>query len=145
MGLGGNLPLPRNLSLGQESGVPEVGYWGECLVHQYLLAQKAAGNILDVFWINEEEERGSPYDFEVHFEDDTGLHVDYIEVKSTLSESKEVFQVSVQQIKFANEKKGNYHVYRVFNAGNPEKVRLIRIHDLDLRLSQKQVRLCMLI
>ena len=145
LGHGGDLPLPEEVSLEDGDGVAEVGYWGELLVYQYLLAQKAVGNIIDVHWSNQDGEKGNPYDFEVHFADDNGMHVDYIEVKSTMSESKEVFQISVQQIKFADEKKENFHIYRVFNAGNPEKVRLIRIHDLNMRLSQKQVQLCMMI
>ena len=109
------------------------------------MAQKAVGNIVDVIWSNQEGERGNPYDFEVHFADENGIQTDYIEVKSTMSDSKEVFPISVQQIKFADEKKDNFHIYRVFNAGHPEKVKLIRIHDLNLRLSQKQVKLCMMI
>ena len=145
LGLGSDLPLSEVIILDEEAGDPEVGYWGECLVYRYMQAQKDAGNIREVFWANQEGEKGSPYDLEVHFEDETGAHIDYIEVKSTKSESKEVFPVSVQQIKFAEEKKENFHIYRVFNAGNPEKVRLIRIHDLNMRLSQKQVKLCMLI
>ena len=145
LGHGGGLPVPRDLELSEEPGVPEVGNWGERLVYQYLLAQKTAGNIIEVIWVNQEEEMGSPFDFEVHFADDTGFHVDYIEVKSTMSDSKEMFQISVPQIKFADDKKENFHIYRIFNAGNPEKVKLIRIHDLSLRLAEKQVKLCMLI
>lgn len=147
LGCGSDLPLPEELLSQEDVGVTDkVGYWGELLVYRYLQAQKAIGNILDVTWSNQDGETKNPYDFEVRFADENHLlQTDFIEVKSTLSDAKEVFPISVQQIKFADEKGDNFHIYRVFNAGNPEKVKLIRIHDLNLRLSQKQVKLCMMI
>ena len=143
--LGSGSDLQNVVTLIDSEGDPEIGRWGENLVACYLQRKKEAGNIIDYTWSNHQTETGAPYDFVVHFADDDGIHEDYIEVKSTVSDDKEVFEISVQQIKFAEEKKGSYHIYRVFNAGNPEKVKLIRIYDLDLRLTQKQVRLCMLI
>ena len=145
LGSGSDLLSPLDFTQSDDTGLLEVGNWGEHLVYQYLLAKKESRMISDVIWLNQEEEQGKPYDFEVIFANEAETITHYIEVKSTLSESKEVFPISVQQIKFATEKKENFHIYRVFNAGNPEKVRLIRIHDLYLRMTQKQVKLCMLI
>lgn len=133
------------MTLGPGAADFEVGRWGEKLVAQYLDKQKELGNIIEYMWRNDEDEVGDPFDFEVMVKDENGFHKDYIEVKSTKSNNKEVFQISVQQIKFADEKKNRFHIYRVFNAGDSERVRLIRLTDLDTRLSTKQVRLCMLI
>jgi len=145
LGKGPELDLPMTTTLGNEAGDPEVGFWGEELVAQYLDKQKEVGNIIDFSWKNSSNETGLPYDFEVNYADESGMHTDYIEVKSTRTNDKEVFEVSVQQIKFAEDKKQRFHIFRVFNAGCLENVRLIRITDLNIRLSQKQVKLCMLI
>ncbi|XP_053402751.1 uncharacterized protein LOC123550539 [Mercenaria mercenaria] len=143
LGYGEDLPVPLNLEEGAAD--PEIGRWGEQLVAHYLEKQKELGNIIGYLWRNKEEEAGFPFDFEVQIQDENGTRKDYIEVKSTQSSDKEVFQISVQQIKFADEKGDGFHIYRVFNAGHSEKVRLIRITDLNMRLSTKQVKLCMMI
>lgn len=143
-----DLAIVKTLTLHEGAGDLEIGRWGEALVAEYLQGQKELGNISDYKWANTEEETGSPYDFEVQIageNDENDICKNYIEVKSTLANDKEVFEISIQQIKFANRKKSSYHIYRVFNAGNSERVRLIRITNLDMRLTNKQVKLCMLI
>lgn len=144
LGSGVALAAGQTVALNDEAGDPEIGHWGETVVAHYLEKQKERGNITDYKWLNSDEETGCPYDFEVYSTDENGAQMDYIEVKSTASNDKDVFEISVQQIKFADEKK-NFHIYRVFNAGSSDRVRLIRITDLDMRLSTKQVKLCMFI
>ncbi|KAL3859495.1 hypothetical protein ACJMK2_009714 [Sinanodonta woodiana] len=137
-----NLIIPEMITSGE--GHTEVGIWGEQLVYNYLIKIKdVEGTIQEVKWINKEGETGAPYDLEVYYQNNPQVH--YIEVKSTQSNSKEVFEISLPQIKFAERQKEHFHIYRVFNAGNSQTVRLIRISNLDMRLEQKQVRLCMLI
>lgn len=144
LGSGVALATGQTVALNNEAGDPEIGLWGESVVAHYLDKQKERGNIIDYKWLNNDEEMGLPYDFEVYCAGDNGAQMDYIEVKSTASNDKGVFEISVQQIKFAEGKK-NFHIYRVFNAGSSDRVRLIRITDLDMRLSTKQVKLCMFI
>ena len=122
-----------------------IGRWGEACVAYYLEKQKKLGHIIDYSWKNRDQEQGYPFDFEMRLDSDDGEKRKYIEVKSTASEDKEVFEISVQQVKFANQMKGDFLIYRVFNAGNPERVKLTRISDLNKRLSAKQVKLFMLI
>ena len=143
--LGSGLELPPTVTLMEGAGDPEIGRWGEKLVAEYLEQQKQAGNITDFLWNNNENETGAPYDFVVQIAEEAGVREDFIEVKSTTSENKEMFEISVQQIKFAEEQRGKFHIYRVFNAGNPDTVRLTRIFDLSMRLNQKQVKLCLFI
>ena len=145
LGSGAELELPETLSLNEGAPGPEMGKWGEEFVNHYLERQKRLGAIIDFVWINNAQESGRPYDFEVHFADDNGIQTDYIEVKSTRLDRKEVFEISIQQVKFASEQKEHFHIFRVFNAGDKEQVKLIRITDLNMRMSQKQVKLCMLI
>ncbi|XP_060585230.1 uncharacterized protein LOC132741150 [Ruditapes philippinarum] len=145
LGTGKDLGNIDSLTLCDDAAGPEIGEWGEALVAQYLERQKQLGKILDYFWKNSEEETGCPFDFEIQLSGNSGILSNYIEVKSTVSEDKEVFEISMQQIQFAEHEKEKFHIYRVFNAGNPERVKLIRITNLDMRLAKKQVKLCMLI
>lgn len=145
LGTSKDIPVAKILKLKGDESDSDFGHWGEQFVNLYLEKQKELGKILDYKWRNKEEEAGFPFDFEVQVQGENGIRKDYIEVKSTQSNDKEVFQVSVHQIKFADEKAERYHIYRVFNAGNPDQVRLVRITNLDMRLSTKQVKLCMII
>lgn len=129
-----------------ETSLHEIGRWGEHMVYQYLLQQKEANpNMVDVKWCNKENEKGAPYDMEISRQTDSGIVQTFIEVKTTLTDDKNVFEISSQQIQFAQEHRENFHIYRVFNAGDLERVRLVRINNLSLRMDQKQVRLWMMI
>ncbi|KAL3859496.1 hypothetical protein ACJMK2_009715 [Sinanodonta woodiana] len=141
------LPSMENLLLPEMiGGNEEVGRWGEHLVYSYLMKVKDTDStIQEVKWINEEGESGAPYDLEVHYIIQNEPQIHYIEVKSTQSNNKEVFEISLLQIKFAERQKEHFQIYRVFNAGNSQLVRLIRISNLDMKLEQRQVRLCMLL
>ncbi|KAK3086464.1 hypothetical protein FSP39_018803 [Pinctada imbricata] len=124
LGSGAALKVPpSHITLGQGSEKPEIGRWGEYL----------------------DDETGNPYDFEVIVEGEEGTEVIYIEVKSTLSDKKDLFEISAQQVDFARQVKERFHIYRVFNAGDMETVRLVRIDNLSLCMDKKQVKLCMLI
>ncbi|XP_061196696.1 uncharacterized protein LOC133204972 [Saccostrea echinata] len=137
--------IPLDLDL-DESNLQEIGRWGEHLVHQYLLEQQEGDrDIIEVKWCNKENEQGTPYDFELSRQTEDGVVKTFIEVKTTLTDDKDVFEISSQQIQFAQEQRENFHIYRVFNAGDVERVRLVRIDNLCLRLDQKQVRLWMMI
>lgn len=116
------------------------------MVYQYLLQQREADpDIVEVKWCNREIEKGDPYDMEISRKTDSGVVQTFIEVKTTLTDDKDVFEISSQQIQFAQEHRENFHIYRVFNAGDLERVRLVRINNISLRMDQKQVRLWMMI
>ena len=137
---------PSNVTLYQGSKKTEIGRWGEYLVYNYLLQQQEMhGDISSINWCNSDDETGNPYDFEVKLNTEQGEVSIYVEVKSTLSDTKDWFEISFQQVKFALQKKEQFHVYRVFSAGDMEKVRLVHFDNLSQRLHQKQVKLCMLI
>lgn len=128
-----------------------TGRWGENLVFNYLLQQKVRSDsyIFSVVWVNEMQESGKPFDFECQLYKTDGtnqsLYTVYIEVKSTLSDKKEAFEISGHEVQFAFEKQSNFHVYRVYNVGTAEKVRLVKIENLASQIDRKNVRLCLVI
>ena len=68
-----------------------------------------------------------------------------MEVKATRSHEKQLFEISPNEVQFALDQKENYHLYRVFNAGNPEEVRIAKIVNVSGQLEKKSVKLCMMI
>ena len=91
-------------------------------------------------WANADRETGLPYDFEVVCSDSA---VTYVEVKATLSDHKACFEFSHRQLVFATEHSASYHLYRVFCAGDPHQVRLVRVENLAKRLEDRQLKLFM--
>jgi len=119
-----------------------VGKWGEALVYQYLL---------DVFpdctvkWMNEKEETRASYDLKIS--DAAGsLHsAEYIEVKTTKFSDKNVFELSLDEWEFANKPGIKYHIYRVYNAGNPLQTRITIIHNVVKAVRERRAGLCLVI
>ena len=104
--------------------------------------QNPDSGILDISWLNDGRESGRPYDFIVRYHDN---RIVYIEVKSTVSNDKACFEFSVGQVVFAQEKGDQFQLYRVYSAGSPLHVRLLRIDNVAHRLHTKQLRLFMAI
>ncbi|GFO25015.1 tudor domain-containing protein, partial [Plakobranchus ocellatus] len=123
-----------------------VGRWGEMLVLDYLHKLKNSNpNIDAVLWANAEGEKGLPWDFEVIYTegDNTQLTV-YIEVKTTITADREMFEVSPRQLELALKEGRNFQVYRVFGAGKPEP-RLLRIENVADKMNKKQIKLFMIV
>ena len=94
-----------------------IGEWGEKFVFLYLTQREQLPNgrrIKQLTWMNKDSESFKPYDLII--EDENGNTV-YIEVKST-SGSQNQAAVSWNELKFARKHSANYHVYRVYEAGN---------------------------
>ena len=99
-------------------------------------------------WVNERDETGNPYDMLVRVRDPdnpTEVVELFIEVKSTMSDKKSFFEISSQEIKFAQEKREFYHLYRVFNAGDAARVRLTRLDNLAFKMDTSKVKLCLVV
>lgn len=65
---------------------------------------------------------------------DFGVVQIFIEVKTILIDDKDVFEIFFQQIQFVQEYRENFYIYRVFNVGDQERVRLVRINNISLRM-----------
>jgi hypothetical protein len=71
----------------------------------------------------------------------------FVEVKTTSSDHSNTFDLSLQEWEFATRAVSsslvNYHIYRVFSAGNSNRVRVHVVEDVLASIEAKQVRLCL--
>ena len=146
----GEANLPEVMSLPDLSVSPsqmEIGRWGEEWVYRFLLhtCQDAIKvNAVEVTWMNEKEESSSPYDILMR-QNCTPPQDIYIEVKSTGSEKKDLFEVSMPQIHMAHKYRHAYQIYRVYNAGSAgQAVRLKVLSEVAAMLDIKAVKLYMM-
>jgi len=120
-----------------------VGRWGEMLVFNYLLVAYPARDGFIVDWLNMDRETTSFYDIKVT-NTNTGRVV-YVEVKSTRWEDKNAFEISPWEWDFAVKPGVEYHIYRVFNAGNKEKVRVKVVRNPALLVREKKIGMALII
>lgn len=139
----------RMLNLADNASREDVGRWGERCVYEYLVEQahQLPPGDVEIIWMNENGNTIVPYDLEVRrrVSSEQNPVITYIEVKTTSSDQKDFFEVSVQELQFALVAKQAFHVYRVFNALNPERLRIRRLRNLASQLESKNVKLCLVI
>lgn len=142
---------PMSVLLHDRSTQQEIGKYGEELVFLYLLKQRELGLLthdrqpaqnVSVQWVNQTAESGFPFDIQVNFyksgqEKPMSL---FIEVKTTASPDKTLFEISNNELRFAHQQRDAFHLYRVFNAGSAA-VRLLRLKNLSQYLDANQVKL----
>ena len=139
---------------GQPMDWQAAGRWGEALVHQYLLSRldmtdEAHGSRVEqrLQWMNQYEESKACYDFIMT--DNRSIGKDrqvFVEVKTTRFSDLNVFEMSLWEWQFAtSEPRVPYHVYRVFNAGDPQNVRIVILKDILSLLTEKKLKLCIAI
>ena len=126
------------ISLAQSANAEEIGRWGEECVYVLLRNIEKESQVI---WVNESGESMLPYDIIIKAQD-TEI---FIEVKTTSTSEKKVLEMSSQEIKYAFEKQESYHLYRVYNAGNPNNCRVARLRNLASSLDSKAVSLFILI
>ena len=98
-----------------------------------------------VEWMNQDAETKACYDIIVtRIDKRTGrAHRQYIEVKSTRYSDNNVFEISLREYEFAmGLPRVQYSIYRVFNAGDIGKTRIVIIPDLYSFITQQRVKLC---
>lgn len=131
-----------------------IGDWGELLVNSFLCNWRDSadpGRPTRVFWCNQSGESGQPYDFELTF-GPTGEErgdaaaaeeeeVLYVEVKSTKKRERSFIVLSANELLFALTRKERYHIFRVYNAGDAQNVRLCRIRNLAQHLHTKKLEI----
>ncbi|KAG1699535.1 hypothetical protein DVH05_012945 [Phytophthora capsici] len=118
-----------------------IGRWGEEYVFNQLTQQHTeTESNMTVEWVNKEEESGLPYDLTLSV---AGKVVEYIEVKSTRTMEKGVFEISMNELDQAAIHGSTYSIYRVFNAGNPALCRVIRMKNPVSLVRQRKIQLAL--
>lgn len=151
----GDMRILDRIPLADNPNREDIGRWGEQCVFEFL--QNQAKYVppdvqVEIVWVNERGNTTAPYDIEIrrHLNgvggDEKRTTVStYIEVKTTSSDQKELFELSAPELRFAINKQEALHLYRVFNAGKPNSVRIVRLQNLAAHLERKTVKLCMVI
>ncbi|XP_039991364.1 protein NO VEIN isoform X3 [Xiphias gladius] len=124
--------------------VAAIGEWGEQLVNSFLCHWRDSsdpGRPAHVLWCNQGGESGQPYDFKLTFGPAGGPGVVYVEVKSTIKKEKSFIHLSANELDMALKEKENYHIFRVYSAGDAQNVRLCRIQNLAQHLHTKDLAL----
>lgn len=119
-----------------------VGRWGEEYVYKQLADAHRDKPELRVTWVNEDEESGLPYDITVSSAS-TGSVVEFVEVKSTRTMEKGVFEISMNELDQAAVHGSTYSIYRVFNAGDAARCRVIRMKNPVSLVRQKKIQLAL--
>ncbi|KAF0691485.1 Aste57867_17311 [Aphanomyces stellatus] len=118
-----------------------IGRVGEQYVYELLRAEYPPGV---VEWVNEVEETGSPYDVCIHH---ASGGTEFIEVKSTSTYDKVIFEMSVQELEYASQKGSQYSIYRAFAIkphGPLPNSRVVRLRNPITLLRQKKLKLSVL-
>jgi hypothetical protein len=111
----------------------EIGRWGEELVHMLLTQDHGEGAV----WVNKEHETGQPFDITIGSDD---LH--FVEVKTTATDNKMAFEISIQELMFAAQHQARFSIFRVFNAGaDNNDLRVIRIENPVEMLARSALKL----
>lgn len=133
----------------ESSNREDIGRWGERCVYEYLLrqAQQLPPGLVEIVWMNEKGNTIVPYDLEIRrrVEGAEKPVVTYVEVKTTSSDQKDIFEISLKELEFAMFTHQAFHLYRVYNAGNPGRLRIRRLQNLASQLEKKNVKLCLVI
>lgn len=153
----GAMPPPSGYEGRLSDVLREVGRWGEALVYNFIQTKHPTA---DVVWVNKDGETRSPYDIVVTLPKDVvatdgtnsstgstaGPSTIYIEVKTSRFPDLNVFDLSMCEWEFATcDPYINYHIYRVYNAGDPSRVHMARVVDIKRAIQAGTVRLCLAI
>ena len=136
-------------------------------MYQYLMHRHSGRNgATTVDWVNEVEETRASYDLILR-ERDTHHHhhhhhqthanptkhatattttttTTYVEVKTTRFDELNVFELSLWEWEFATaHPRVRYHIYRVYNAGDLSRVRIVVLEDVLRLITERRVKLCL--
>ena len=122
--------------------VQSVGRWGESLVFHYLSLTRPE---CDVKWMNADNESRASYDITLFERSLGGLHgTTFVEVKSTRFADRNVFQLSLWEWEFMiTHPRPNYDIYRVYNVGDKNAVKVVVYKNVLRLIQEKKVQLCL--
>jgi hypothetical protein len=112
-------------TLGASSACDSIGRWGEQLVSMVLERNLPS---VSVHWLNAGQEQGLPYDIEVCERGRPDKPLFFVEVKTTSSLTKPLFELSLAELDFARQKGSLYVIYRVFGADSL-RAKVVQLHN----------------
>ena len=112
--------------------------------YQFLLASQPTST---VDWENEHEETKAPFDIKLTSRSGGLSTTVFIEVKTTRSLDRNLFELSLAEFEFAaNNPPVEYHIYRVYGAGAADgAVKISVVKDPIQLLREGKTKLCMAI
>ncbi|XP_065672427.1 uncharacterized protein LOC100210004 isoform X4 [Hydra vulgaris] len=128
------------------------GHFGEYIVYRHIqeiYKDDITEGKVKIFWLNEREETGVPYDIKIEFTDQkvvsesSNIKCIYIEVKTSYLDGKNQFEISANQLRFAFDQQASFHLYRV--TGLNENLRIRRLVNLSMYMDSKSVQLFMVL
>ena len=166
VGVGGGSTTTTSSAATATNVNKEVGRWGEALVYQHLLQRYP--DAVSVEWVNEQEESLACYDLKLLLREKRGANSNssncnsngngnngrvittFIEVKSSRFEHLNAFQLSLNEWEFAvggssGVPRPNYDIYRVYNAGDPERVSVRVVRGVYEAVRKGDAQLCLAI
>jgi len=124
-----------------EHATKAVGRWGEALTARVL---RESGDFSSVDWVNEESEQGLPYDIKTTWleqeENGAQTRVTFVEVKSTISADKQLFELSLAELDFMRRAGRAYELFRVWGAGSAS-ARVARLREPAAHLASGKLAL----
>jgi len=117
---------------------------GEQWVNEYLRSKYSTN--YEITWLNEFVEQGRPYDFILKNLETQSTN--YIEVKSTLSSYRQLIPITYNEIQYCcslERTNEHFQIYRVYNTGQLNKVKLTIVENLEEKLRKHQLELFLLI
>jgi hypothetical protein len=140
----------RDSAIGSDQeSLEKIGRWGEKWVNEYLHAkyhEKIQSNEIKIIWLNETLEQGKPYDFIL--KNLLLKSLTYIEVKSTLSNNRQLIPITFNELQHCcslSDINQHFQIYRIYNTGQLNKVKLHIIENVEEKLRKHYLELFLLI
>jgi hypothetical protein len=97
-----------------------------------------------VEWTNQHGETKAPYDIKLVSRSGGLSSTVFVEVKSTRSHDRNLFELSLGEWEFmSREPVVPYHIYRVYDAGDRARTRIMVIEDPVQLLKEGRMKLCL--
>ena len=122
---------------------------GEQWVNEYLHAKyhdQIRLREIEIVWLNEIKEQGKPYDFV--FKNLKSKLLTYIEVKSTLSNNRQLIPITFNELRYCcslSDINHHFQIYRVYNTGQLKNVKLHIVENIEEKLRKHDLELFLLI
>lgn len=131
----------EQLSIGQPNERQQTltGRLGEAVVFNYLLEKHGPNHVT---WINAEAERQLPYDIVI---DDFDGQQKLVEVKATLSEDKDWFEISDREWELAGKAGERFIIIRVFLVGSLGSARILWLPNPAKLCNDKVIKLALIL